>query len=185
MTFSKTFFILSRSFLRSGLKPLFRASDIRAVLEMGNIRTYIVDFDESEKVVHTTDSHSGPQQVTFLTAKGLYKVLFRSRKPIAEQFQNWVCEVIEEYELNVRINYKKQLEKIEEENLENKLVEVQEENKLLQIKETVPMIYIYNTDVRIEKPELKIGYTLNVQSRIRPISLESGKPLPKRPMRKK
>jgi len=38
--------------------------------------------------------------VTFLTEKGLYKVLFRSRKPIAQRFQNWVCEVIKEIRLN-------------------------------------------------------------------------------------
>jgi prophage antirepressor-like protein len=36
------------------------------------------------------------QEVTFLTEKGLYKVLFRSRKPIAQKFQNWVCEVVKE-----------------------------------------------------------------------------------------
>jgi prophage antirepressor-like protein len=150
--------------------PLFRASDIGAVLEMGNIRTSIVDFDSSEKVVQVMDSLGGAQQVTFLTAKGLYKILFRSRKPIAEQFQNWVCEVIEEIRLNGEYKLQQKIEQVQEEKqqLENKLIEVQEENKLLQIKETVPMIYIYNTDIRLQKPELKIGYTLNVQSRIRP-----------------
>jgi prophage antirepressor-like protein len=30
-------------------EPLFRASDIAIVLEMGNIRTSIQDFDETEK----------------------------------------------------------------------------------------------------------------------------------------
>ena len=40
-------------------EPLFRASDIGAVLEMGNIRTSIADFDESEKVVHTVDTLGG------------------------------------------------------------------------------------------------------------------------------
>jgi prophage antirepressor-like protein len=67
--------------------PIFRASDIGEILEMGNIRTSIINFDESEKVVHTMDTLGGLQQVTFLTEKGLYKVLFKSRKPIAETFQ--------------------------------------------------------------------------------------------------
>jgi len=66
---------------------------------MGNIRTSIINFDESEKVVHTMDTLGGLQQVTFLTEKGLYKVLFKSRKTIAEIFQNWVCEVIKEIRL--------------------------------------------------------------------------------------
>jgi len=80
--------------------PLFRASDIGAVLEISNIRTSIMDFDESEKVVHSMNTLGGNQEVTFLTEKGLYKVLFRSRKPIAQRFQDWVCEVIKEIRLN-------------------------------------------------------------------------------------
>ena len=52
----------------------------------------------------------GSQQVTFLTEKGLYKVLFKSRKPIAEKFQNWVCEVIKEIRLNGIYNLQKELE---------------------------------------------------------------------------
>jgi len=50
----------------------------------------IIDFDESEKrAVSSTDSTGRMQDVTFLTGKGLYKVLFRSRKPIAQRFQDW------------------------------------------------------------------------------------------------
>ena len=37
--------------------PLFRASDIGLVLDMGNIRTTINDFNETEKVVHSMDTH--------------------------------------------------------------------------------------------------------------------------------
>lgn len=53
--------------------PLFRASDIGVVLELSNIRATIVDFDESEKVVHTMHTLGGTQEVTFLTEKGLYR----------------------------------------------------------------------------------------------------------------
>ena len=53
--------------------PLFRASDIGVVLEISNIRTSIMDFDESEKVVHTMHTLGGNQDVTFLTEKGLYR----------------------------------------------------------------------------------------------------------------
>ena len=77
-------------------EPLFRASDVGTILEMTNIRATIQNFDDSEKVVNSIDTLGGSQQVTFLTEKGLYKVLFKSRKPIAEKFQDWVCEVIKE-----------------------------------------------------------------------------------------
>jgi len=89
--------------------PLFRASDIGEILEMGNIRTSIQYFDETERHVHTMDTSTGPKQVTFLTEKGLYKVLFKSRKPVAEKFQNWVCEVIKEIRLNGVYNLQEQL----------------------------------------------------------------------------
>lgn len=91
--------------------PLFRASDIGTVLEMSNIRATIIDFDESEKVVHKTPTLGGLQEVTFLTEKGLYKVLFRSRKPIAKKFQDWVFEVIKEIRLNGMYDLKKEIEK--------------------------------------------------------------------------
>jgi len=90
--------------------PLFRASDIGVILEISNIRTTINEFNETEKVVHTMDTHGGTQHVTFLTEKGLYKVLFKSRKPIAEKFQNWVYEVIKELRINGIYDLQKQLE---------------------------------------------------------------------------
>ena len=95
----------------SKTEPLFRASDIGEILEIKNIRTTINEFDLSEKVVHTMDTLGGSQQVTFLTEKGLYKVLFKSRKPIAEKFQNWVCDVIKEIRLNIIKDLEKELEK--------------------------------------------------------------------------
>ena len=80
--------------------PLFRASDIGEILEVTSIRSVIRSFDDTEKVVHSMHTLGGEQDVTFLTEKGLYKLLFKSRKPIAEKFQNWVCDVIKEIRLN-------------------------------------------------------------------------------------
>jgi prophage antirepressor-like protein len=96
--------------------PLFRASDIGIILEINNIRMSIIDFDESEKrAVSSTDSTGRMQDVTFLTEKGLYKVLFRSRKPIAQRFQNWVCEVIKEIRINGLYELQKELEQTKNE----------------------------------------------------------------------
>lgn len=92
-------------------EPLFRASDIGLVLEMSNIRTSIMDFDDSEKAVHTMHTLGGLQDVTFLTEKGLYKVLFRSRKPIAQKFQDWACDVIKQIRLHGIYDLKKEMEK--------------------------------------------------------------------------
>ena len=150
--------------------PLFRASDVGEVLEMGNIRTTIQQFDDTEKVVHSMDTLGGVQNITFLTEKGLYKVLFKSRKPIAEKFQNWICDVIKEIRLSGSYVLQQQLEqtKNEKQQIEEKNTQLEEENKLLQKRDNVPMIYIYNIDTRSPKPELKIGYTINLHSRIKP-----------------
>ena len=95
-------------------EPLFRANDVGTILEMTNIRATIQNFDDSEKVVNSIDTLGGSQQVSFLTEKGLYKVLFKSRKPIAEKFQNWVCEVIKEIRLNGLYDLQKQLLQLED-----------------------------------------------------------------------
>lgn len=107
--------------------PLFRASDIGAILEISNIRTSINEFNETEKVVHTMATHGGTQHVTFLTEKGLYKVLFKSRKPIAEKFQNWVYEVIKELRINGIYDLQKQLE---QKNTEIQQIEETKEKEL-------------------------------------------------------
>jgi prophage antirepressor-like protein len=104
--------------------PLFRTSDIADILEINNIRSNIQNFNDSEKVIQNINTIGGMQQVSFLTEKGLYKILFRSRKPIAEKFQNWVCEVIKEIRLNGIYDLQKQMEEkiIEHKELENERV---------------------------------------------------------------
>jgi len=157
--------------------PLFRANDIGEILGITQIRNCIQNFDETEKVSHIFETSGGPQNVSFLTEKGLYKVLFRSRSPIAEIFQNWVCEVIKEIRINGQYKLQKQLKEKEEE-LQNKEKELEETQGLLKDKiieaeelrnkEKPPKIYIYNIDPTSDKLNLKIGYTKDVYERIKP-----------------
>lgn len=132
--------------------PLFRASDVGEVLEMGNIRTTIQHFDDTEKVVHSMDTLGGIQNITFLTEKGLYKVLFKSRKPIAEKFQNWVCDVIREIRMSGTYVLQQQLEQAttQIQGIEEKHKEDWEKNKRLEREKIIrrefansgPLIYI-------------------------------------------
>jgi len=149
-------------------EPLFRTTDIGLVLEMSNINKNIMDFDETEKVSLITNTKGGNQLVSFLTEKGLYKVLFRSRKPIAQTFQNWICQVIKELRINGKYTIQQQLVDKEKE-----IEEIKKENIILQKKieestDNVPTIYIWNTNTQIKIPELKIGITLNVHKRVKP-----------------
>lgn len=80
--------------------PLFRASDIGTILEMNQINSTIRDFDETERVMLNIQTPGGSQKVTFLTEKGLYEILFKSRKPIAKEFKNWIFVTMREIRLN-------------------------------------------------------------------------------------
>lgn len=122
-------------------EPLFKAKDIGDFLEIRNIREVIKKFNKKQRCdVSLTDAIGREQVTTFLTEQGLYKVLMRSRKPIAEKFQDWVCEVIEE----IRLKGKYDLE----EKLQQAKIEYQQQ---LQAKELELVKYKEKTYEEIEK----------------------------------
>jgi hypothetical protein len=137
------------------------------------------DLNETEKILIPTETNRGFQKVSFLTEKGLYKVLFNSNKPIAKDFQNWIYDVIKEIRLTGKYELEKKLKEkekeIEEKDKKIKCVTdekifLETEKKKLQ-KETKkePVIYIYQTDTRKnEKYYLKIGCTENIDERVIP-----------------
>lgn len=146
--------------------PLFKASDIGNILEMTNIRVITQEFDDSEKKIIETNTNGGKQNISYLTEKGLYKVLFKSRKPIAIKFQNWVYEIIKEIRATGEYKIKQELLQAQTQLLEaEQKIKVLEENGVCDNK---PCLYIYNIDTTKNIPELKIGYTLNLHSRIKP-----------------
>jgi prophage antirepressor-like protein len=116
-------------------EPLFKAKDIGDLLGMSNIRETIKGFNHKQKVVSLTDTLGGQQDVTFLTEQGLYKVLMRSRKKIAEQFQDWVCEVVEEIRKKGKYDLQEKLKEKEIKELEYKKQIEAKEQELLKYKE--------------------------------------------------
>jgi prophage antirepressor-like protein len=90
-------------------EALFKANDIADVLEIQNIRSSIINFDEDEKVLCNSITTGGNQDTIFLTENGVYRLLMQSRKPIAKPFQKWLCSVIKsirktgKYELELKI----------------------------------------------------------------------------------
>ena len=134
-------------------EPLFKAKDIGDLLEMSNIREVIKNFNERQKVVSLTDTLGGQQNTTFLTEQGLYKVLMRSRKKIAEQFQDWVCEVVEEirkkgkYDLEEKLKEHQQLlqiKELEHQRTRQELIKYKE--KTYEEIEKTGHIYVIKTD---------------------------------------
>lgn len=138
--------------------PLFRASDVALVLDMKNIRTILMEFDETEKVVRKVDTLGGAQEVNFLTEVGLYRVLFRSNKPIARQFQKWAASVIKEIRLNEKFELTKQLEE--------KTTELAKLQKRNQTKfERGDRVYVYEDYTENMERVYKIGTTRNMTER--------------------
>jgi prophage antirepressor-like protein len=130
-------------------KPLFRASDVAAAL----------DFDQTEKVVSKAYTLGGEQEVTFLTEKGLYQVLFTSRKPIAKQFKNWVCEVIEEIRLNGNYQLQQQLISKDKE-IQN--ISTKNEEILLSNSSNKNLVYLGLAEDNI----VKFGFSKGVEKRV-------------------
>lgn len=77
--------------LRDG-EPWFIASEILAALEMH--RTAIRRLEDDEKGVHKTHTLGGDQEVTIISEPGLYRLIGRSNKPSAKQFNRWACHEV-------------------------------------------------------------------------------------------
>lgn len=98
--------------------PLFRATEIGNLLELKNIFTSITKFKAKHKVLRRITSNGGPQEVTFLTEYGVYRLLMLSRKKIAEPFQDWIEEII----VSIRKKGKYELE-LQKEHMEKTMQE--------------------------------------------------------------
>jgi len=74
--------------------PLFAVKDICDILGLKNTTTTIYKIPEKWRCFKKVKSSSGIQETSFVTEAGLYKIIMRSNKPIAEPFQEFVCEEI-------------------------------------------------------------------------------------------
>ncbi|OBK05365.1 hypothetical protein A5741_14390 [Mycolicibacterium conceptionense] len=78
-------------------EPWFVAKDVCAVLGYNHTPSAIRRLDEDEYAQFTPNvRRSGPPQrpMTIVSESGLYSLILWSRKPEAEAFKNWVCDVV-------------------------------------------------------------------------------------------
>ncbi|EHU1404980.1 BRO-N domain-containing protein [Acinetobacter baumannii] len=71
-------------------EPLFCFPDVCKALDIKN--THTSRFSLNEKGIHFmyTPTNGGMQKLTFISEENLYRIVFRSTKPEALNFQNWV-----------------------------------------------------------------------------------------------
>ena len=130
-------------------EPWFVAKDICNILDLPNVTKAVQILPEKWRGSEKLNTFGGEQIMTIINEAGLYKLIMRSNKPIAQKFQEVVCEDIlpnlrkkGEYKIQSIIDKNKELEeeklRIDEENKrleeEKKLNEMrikQLENKVL------------------------------------------------------
>ncbi len=72
----------------------FVAKDVCAALEISNPRDAVRRLEEDEKGVVNADTLGGVQELTIISESGVYALIFRSRKPAAKAFRQWVTSEV-------------------------------------------------------------------------------------------
>ena len=148
--------------------PLFQANQIGKLLGIVNIRDSIKEFSERDKQVVLTDTSTGLKEANFLTEFGLYKLLGRSRKPIAHKFQEWMVSILKE----IRINgiYKLQQDNEIDKQLYQHKCELSTHKTLLKAYDKKNLVYICKLKKVNDKFIVKIGSTQDIKERLPNIS---------------
>lgn len=76
--------------------PWFVGKDVCQVLSIRNHNDALSKLDEDEKGVASTDplAAGGSQQALIVSEPGVYRLVFRSRKPEAERFKRWLAHEV-------------------------------------------------------------------------------------------
>lgn len=76
--------------LTIGEAPWFVAADVAAVLGYRDASNMVRNLDEDEKGTHNASTLGGDQALSIISESGLYNAIFRSRRPEAQRFRQWV-----------------------------------------------------------------------------------------------
>ena len=148
--------------------PLFQANHIGKLLDIANISTALKDFDDDECVLILNDTAFGIKETNFLTELGLYRLLGRSRKPIAATFQKWMNKPIKEIRVNGMYKLKSENE------VDRKIMEynysLKGHNIFLNAYDEKNVVYIFKLLTIDDKFVIKIGHTDNIKERTKNIS---------------
>ena len=161
-------------------EPLFLLENIAEVFNLESIRSSVIDFDESEKILQDLKSNGGIQKHAFLTEIGFYKFIMRSRKRKSIEFQKWLFTILRE--LRLKGFYKLDSHKDEKINIEELFIESQlkisRHNALIEASKKSHVIYICELSEKYENQTLiKIGKTDDVKTRIIGLKFKYQKPV--------
>ena len=75
-------------------EPWWVAKDVCAVLDIRNNADALCRLLPTEKGIERIYTPGGPQMLNIINKDGLYRLIFRSDKPIAEDFRTWIIKVV-------------------------------------------------------------------------------------------
>jgi prophage antirepressor-like protein len=75
-------------------KPWFVGKDVCDCLEIRKSRDAIASLQKDETRPLVVDGKRGERSMTLVNESGLYRLIFRSRKPVAERFRSWVAREV-------------------------------------------------------------------------------------------
>ncbi len=156
-------------------EPWFVAKDVCEILEIKDVSMALTKFPAKWKGTKVIGTPGGDQNMRIINEAGLYKLIIRSNKPIAQKFQEVVCEEIfsslrkkGEYKIQSIIDKNKQLEDENKEkdlqikSLEDKIIDKQ---KRVQYKDK-NCIYILTTDFHLQNRTYIIGESVDLTHRL-------------------
>lgn len=161
-------------------EPWFVAKDICDILELPNLTNALKILPEKWRSLKILMTFGGDQNMSIINEAGLYKLIMRSNKPVAQKFQEVVCEEIlpslrkkGEYQIQSILEKNK---KLEEENtkLEEQNAKVEQENKKLmkkyvkKPKESIDkknVVYLMTTEDSEKKGEYVVGKCVDLDNR--------------------
>ena len=152
-------------------KYYFRGTDVANALGIINIRSSIQNFTDKEKGVRKVDTLGGPQDIIFLSSHGIYRLLYSSKKKIAEQFREWVGDILDDIIFNSSQELYKQLQEqkqllINQKEMSDLETKRQVENTLKNSFNKRSLVYLIKIII-FGEIIYKFGYTDDILSRLR------------------
>ena len=157
----------------SSNEPWFVAKDICNILDLKDVSNALLNISEKWKGTKVISTLGGEQNMRIINEAGLYKLIMRSNKPIAQKFQEVVCEEIlpslrkkGEYHIQSIIDKNKELEeeklRLEEENklYSNRILK--KNKRKYKIGECVYVVMSEHI-----KDEFKVGQTDDIHKRLK------------------
>lgn len=84
-----------------GGEPWFVAADVCRILGITNVTQALSRLDEDELTLISnegqnlrTEGQGGPQALNLVSEPGVYRLVFTSRKPVAERFKRWLAHEV-------------------------------------------------------------------------------------------